>query len=306
MVIKIFISYDFFGLDNGSVFQSILCLPNFYRVEASNGIYDQIYIDEDITIPCITEKFEGWNYSTVLNAKLQGNLEGGSITASGLVIEKIRFQRRRSDELFWSDVAEIPYKHNEQLYYEAIDKYIQNQFVYQYSIIPLTATVMGQRVVSNEITANFEGVFLSDKNSNYRLFYNVELGEIEHNTPNVVLEPLNSQYPIVSYSNLDYETFDITALFLSTSTVDNYNIDIRIEKLSRQQLLQFMKNRKPKVYRDINGNIKLVTVVGNPREIPNNNIYGIANLQFQLVEIGNVDSKTLAENGLLVGLEGVF
>ena len=302
-----FISLDFFGLDSGAVFKTRLCHPNYNSVEISNMVLDQIYIDEDITIPYSTTKPDDWNYRTVLNAKLQNNLEGGSISAGGLIIEKVRFQRRRIDELMWQDIEQIPYKPGEQILYEAIDKYIQNDFGYQYSIIPLTATVMGNRVTSSEITAGFEGVFISDNNNNYRLYYDIELGEITHNTPSTTLEPLNSQFPIVSYSNLDYRTGDITALFLSASTVNkNGEVDIRMEKLGREQLLKFMKNRKPKFIRFPNGESMLVSLNGNPKESPNNNINGLATLSFSYTEIGGIDSKTLAENGLIEGLEEVY
>lgn len=299
------IGYEFF---NGSCFQTKLCFPEFKKVEISNGIYDQIYIDEDITIPYDVEKPTGWNYRTVLNAKLQGDIEGGSISAGNLQIERIRIQKRETDELQWSDVAELEYKSGEQTLYEAIDKYIINDFIYQYSIIPLTATVLGNRVTSSEITADFEGIFISDKDNNYRLIYNADFGEISHNTPNSISEPLGGQFPIVTYSNLDYRSGDISALFLSTSTVngDGSKVDIRMEKLGRQQLLKFMKNRKPKVLRSQNGESMLISMVGNPTEGHSNDINGIATLSFSYVEIGKLDSETLKENGMLVGLEEVF
>lgn len=301
-----FVTLDFFGLNNGAVFKTILCHPNYNKLEAYNAVYDQIYVDEDITIPYKTEKPDGWNYRTVLNAKLNGSLEGGSVQAGGLQIEKVRIQKRKTNELQWNDVAELDYKIGEQVLYEAIDKYIQNDFSYQYSIIPSTATVLGNRVLSNEITADFEGVFLSDKNNNYRLFYDVEFGAMQHNNPSSVLEPLNARYPIVTHSNLDYINGDITALFLSANTVNNNNIDIRMEKLGRDQLLRFIKNRKPKVLRDHNGNSMLIAIVDNPQEQHHSSVQGIATISFSYVEIGNIDGETLRENGMLEGLEEVF
>ena len=300
------IGHDFFGFNNGAVFDTIFCHPSYQRLEIYDGTIDQVYIDEDITIPYSIEKPNNWRYFTVLNAKFQGNLEGGSVQNDGLVIEKIRFQKRSADELIWQDVAEIEYTPNKKIFYEAIDKYIANDFVYEYSVTPITATVLGSRVISDQITANFSGVFLSDKENNYSLLYDVEISDIQNNNPSSIFEPLFSKYPIITYSNLDYSTFDVTATFITAKTVDTGDINIRLERMGKDQLMIFMKNRKPKVYRDTNGNLKLVSVVGNPKEIPNNNVAGIAKLSFSLVEIGQIDNETMVAYNLLSGLEEVF
>ena len=172
------IGFNAFGEENNLAFDDRICHLNYNKLEITKGMIDQIYIDEDITIPYSTVKPNEWRYQTVLNAKFNGNLEGGSVEADNIQIEKIRFQRRRWDELEWQDVAEIEYKPNEKLLYEAIDKYIANDFIYQYSIVPMTSTIMGNRIISDEITAKFEGIFISDKDSNYELLYDIELSDI--------------------------------------------------------------------------------------------------------------------------------
>ena len=302
------IGFNAFGEENNLSFDNRLCHVSYDKLEITKGVIDQIYVDEDITIPYSIEKPTDWRYLTVLNARFKNSLEGGSVEADNIQIEKIRFQRRQWDELEWQDVAEIEYNPNEKILYEAIDKYIANDFIYQYSIIPITSTIMGNRVVSDEITAKFEGVFISDKSANYELLYDIELSDIESNTSNAIFEPMNARYPIVVHFNLDYSTFDITSTFISaeTSKSSGNDINIRMERLGKDRLLKFMKNGKPKVYRDHHGNLKLVSVTGKPKETPYNEIGGIAKLSFSLVEIGGMDSETLKANNLLEGLAGVF
>lgn len=298
------IGVDHFG--RKAVFNNRLSHLSYDKAEIYDGIIDQFYIDEDITIPYSLEKPLYWRYNTVINAKFQGNLEGGSVEANNVQIEKIRFQKRKWDELEWHDVAEVPYNPADKLFYEAIDKYVANDFIYQYSIIPLTSSILGNRVVSDEVTARFDGVFLSDKNNNYSLLYDLELSDIENNISNHIFEPRNAQYPIVVHSNLDYSSFDVTATFITAETINSGEVNIRMERLGKDALLRFMKNGKPKVYRNQNGDLKLVTVVGKPREIPFDNISGIAKLSFTLVEIGPMDTETLRANGMLEGLTEVF
>lgn len=302
------VGINFFNEENNVVFNNPLYHPNYNKLEIYDGVINQVYIDEDITIPYSSVKPVEWRYLTALNFKADGSLEGGSISANNVQIEKIRFQKREWDELEWHDVAEIEYKPDEKMFYEVIDKYVANDFIYQYSIIPMTATILGSRIVSSEITAKFEGAFISDKNSNYSLLYDFELSDIENNVSNALFEPRNAQYPIVVSSNLDYSSFDITATFVSAETVNKADgtANIRMERLGKNQLLTFMKNGKPKVYRDHHGNLKLVSVVGKPKESPYNNIGGISKLSFSLVEIGSMDSETLSANDLLEGITGVF
>lgn len=297
----------FHGKDN-LVYKTNVYHPSYNKLELKDMTVDELYIDEDITIPYTIDKPDGWNYRTTIDAKFNDSLEGGSVQANNFQIEKVRFQRRLTDEVEWQDVGEIEYKPNEQLLYEVIDKNIQNDFEYQYSILPITSTVLGNRVVSDEIIADFEGIFLSDKNNNYKLFYNIETDSVQHNISIASLKPLNSRYPIIIDGNLDYKSSGIKALFISAETADRNDgkVTIRAEKLGRDRLMKFLKNRKPKVLRQPNGDTMLIRIIDNPQEEYVNNITGIAYVSFKFEEVGGMDSETLKANDILIGLEEEF
>lgn len=301
------IGFNALGEEDNLVFSNKLCHMNYNKVEITGGMIDQLYIDENILIPYSTEKDINWKFTTSILARFKENLEGGSVEADNIQIEKIRFQKRRWDELEWHDVAEIEYQQDKKILYEAIDKYVANDFVYQYSIIPITSTILGNRVTSDEITVKFDGIFISDKDSNYGLIYDIELSDIEHELSNALFKPISGKFPITVQPETDYELFNITSTFISVETAKTggSEIDIRMERLGKDRLLKFMKNGKPKVYRDYNGRLKLVSVTGNPKEIPMIK-GGIAKLSFSLVEIGEMDSETLRANNMLQGLVEVF
>ena len=304
-----FVGMNHFGEAGNLVFIDPFHIPNYQKVEIYGGVIDHLYIDEDTDFSYSTEKPEGWAYLTALNFKADNSMEGGSVEADNIQIEKIRFQKRGWQELEWMDVAEIPYEPHEKVYYEAIDKYIANDFGYQYSILPVAAgSVLGNRVRSTEILADFYGAFISDGYTNYRMLYDVELSDIENNISNAVFEPLNSKFPIVVHSDLDYESFSVKSTFISAETMKKNAevITIRMERLGKDELLRFMKNGRPKVYRDTNGRLKLVSVVGSPVESPLAGVQGIAKLSFDMVEIGEMDNETLRNHNLIPGLEGVF
>lgn len=292
------IGYNFFNDPDSTVFDTQYGMSTFNKTELSNGIYDEYYIDEDIEVDNSTDKPTSWAYTTVLNALFQNSLEGGSVTANGYTIESILLQRRKLEELYWENIQIIPYVSGEKTLYEAIDRYVQNDFTYEYSIVPLSVSVTGNRTISNEVKVEFEGNFLTDLVNNYRLIYDFELGGIQHNSPSATHEPLNSEFPIVTYSNTNYRSSSISC-YIITDTSLNGKIDIKNEQIQRQRVMEFVKNKKPKILRLASGEIMLITIVDNPNEEPNNGIQGLSKINFSFVEVGNVDTSTLIENGLL-------
>jgi len=307
-VIIILINFDILGFGNGAVFSDAVYHSTYYRTELIQGIIDDIYIEENTNLTDVSlVKPTTWSSATVLSCDFKDSMEAGSLVAGEVQIDKVRFQKRLSDELEWSTVAEVDYIQGDHILYEAIDKFISNDFVYQYCMRPITSTTPGDRVVSEEITASFEGIFLSDSNSNYRLFYDLEPSEITHNGSPSIMEPLNSQYPIVMYSTQDYRTLSVKSTIISDATTEaGGQVNIKQEKLTRQQLLSFLKNKRPKIYRSSNADTILVNVTDNPKEEPLQGVTGIAKVSFSLTEIGNTSTENLSRLGLILNLTEVF
>lgn len=303
------INFDILGYQNGAVFSDSVYHPTYYRCELTKGIIDDIYIeantnitDESLEIPTT------WSTATVLSCPFEDDLEAGSISGNEVQIDRIRFQKRLSDELEWSTVAEVEYVQGDHLLYEAIDKYVSNDFSYEYCMLPITASTPGDRVVSEQITVDFDGIFLSDSNYNYRLLYDLDRGAKQHNISSSTMQPLNSQYPIIQYGTSDYVSFDVRSTIVSdaTFTQNNGKANIKQEKLTRQQLLSFLKNRKPKIFRCDNGDLYVVNVTDTPKEEPLEGVIGIAKLSFSLVETANTSTETLNRLGFIQNLTEVF
>lgn len=296
------IGYSFF---DGSCFETTICHPNYYSLELNEGVIDQVYADEDLNVDNSTTKPENFTYTTYINAKFRNNLEGGTIENSGLQVEKILLQKRKANELTWIDVGELTYEPYTKDYYEIIDKYVANDFEYEYSLVPITGITKGVRVISEPIRVSFDGYYLTDKDYNYKLIYNAELGSIDHIMPTSIFEPYGAKYPIVTYGTLDYRQGSLTALFLTDASFNSNQIQIYNEKTQRQNLMNFLKNRKPKIFRGMNGELMLIAVVDNPKEEPDNNLHGLAKVSFSFVEIGEINNENLRSYGLIDELNGV-
>ncbi|WGT38003.1 hypothetical protein QH639_19575 [Lysinibacillus sp. 1 U-2021] len=294
---------SFLGFEDGCVFETFNSHQNYHSINVNFGLIDQLLIDGDLNTSDTIEKTNNFTYDTVINGNLQNNLEFGSLNNNGVEISKLRFQKRKVDEQFWVDVSELNYEINTKKYYETVDKYVANDFEYEYSLIPIANEVTGNRIISNRIKVDFDGYFISDKDNNYRIFYGAQMGNIEHVSPSTVFEPLNSKYPVVSYGQLDYRKASLSGTILSSSTIKNDFPDIKSQKLEKQQLLYFLKSKRPKVFRGMDGEIMLIQITDNPVEETNNDAIGIANVSFSFIEIGDMESNTLKINGMLEGLD---
>ena len=294
-----FIGLDFYGLgESGTTFQTNIASSKYIEFGIRNCIVDEIYMDENINFEFSTTKPTEWNYSTILDAKFKGTLEAGNISGQGYSIQSIKIQKRKIDDTKWIDVAVLPYNSSFEDY-SIIDNYVANDESYIYALIPITSTVVGERVLSNQVDVEFEGMFLSDKTHNYHLLYDVSVPNITHNTVSNVFELPASKYPIITTSQIDYVSFPVEATVVTEGS--SYGqIDIKAEKQARENLMNFIKNRKPKVYRDDLGEIRLIMVTDKPQIVPVDGARGIAKVSFSATEIGDTnDSETLIECDLI-------
>ena len=294
-----FIGLDFYGLEeSGTTFQTNVADTDYIELHIENGLVDEVYADDNTNFEFTINKPTEWNFSTILDGKFDNSLEAGNISGQGYSIQSIKIQKRKIDASKWIDVAILPYNSSFEDY-NIIDNYVANDESYIYALIPITSTVLGERVLSNQVDVEFEGMFLSDKTHNYHLLYDVNAPDITHNTVSNVFELPASKYPIVTTSQIDYVSFPVEATVVTEGS--SYGqIDIKAEKRARENLMNFIKNRKPKVYRDDLGEIRLIMVTDKPQITPLDGARGIAKISFNATEIGDInDSETLVECGLI-------
>jgi len=294
------VGYDIFAYSNLGMFQTNNNISIPSSVELTNSIVDEIHIKNDTLSEFKTEK-EPWQPSTVALGKFQNDLSYGNMNLNGLTITKLLFKKRKIDSFNWIQFASIPFDPQKNIY-EVIDRLVESGETYEYCVIPATSTVEGD-MKTKTIDVEFDGTYISDKDSYYKLYYNIEMGDIVQNQPSATIETLGSQYPIVVYnSSINYKSGSIQCLLLSDSTVESFGkIDIRQEKLLRNKIMSFLTNKKPKIFKDSSGNFMIINIINQPRLIPNNSLSGLVyDLSFDFVEVANpYDQKSLNMTGLV-------
>jgi len=296
------VGFSFFGLDEGVIFGNAMVFSSFDRVEISNSIVDDIYITTDLTTINDTTKPTQWGYFDVLNCDFESSLEGGSVAFNGSLITKIIIQRRLASDLLWENLKTIDYISGTSVLYSLIDTFIQNDITYQYALVPISNDILGNQVTSPDpnVTAVFDGNYLTDSSNNYQLLYDSKFDSFTNNVNTSIIEPLDSQYPIVVTSDLNYRSSRLSATLVSDVSFNSDKVSINQEYKLRQRILSFINNRQPKLIRNMFGDNVLIMVTDKPEITYLDGNIGIASISFSFVEIGDTKVSTLAINGLVI------
>jgi len=144
-------------------------------------------------------------------------------------------------------------------------------------------------------------LWIVDSDESYRLFYDVEYGDISHINNISEIELLERQYPMTNSTILEYDTGSNSAVIVADKTgKDGVNVDYLGDRKLIDKVVKFLRNRKPKVMKDGNG-VKKIVITKNVSESSKDGFKGgICTISFDWVEIGNATlTEDLVKNGLL-------
>lgn len=293
--------YNFFGLDEGACFDTPICTEMLDELAMNQGTYDEIYVDLDTTIPNTTDKPTKWQIQTILNAKFKGDLDAGSVGADGFTVTHIQMYRSVYGSGQWDLQAQFDYD-PEYNVYDYIDRYVQNGTTYQYAVVPVANQVQGDMLMSDAVSVQYEGIFLTDRKENRRLEFDIELGEVNYNSSSSINEPLNGQYPIAVFGNTNYRSGSLSTLPLSKATIAmaGAGIDKLQEQINRNKWIDFINNRKAKVLRMDSGVLMLI-ITQNPKvsHKDSETLRDLASISFDYLEIGDLTFNMMLNNDLV-------
>jgi hypothetical protein len=187
-----------------------------------------------------------------------------------------------------------------------------NQYgkTYKYALVPLlTQTQSGVEVeveggytVSDEVQSIFDGVFISDSAGSQKCKANVGYGNVNMNQSVGSITPIGSQYPIiVTNSNNRYHNGSISGMIVPDDYYYNGNLS-RIDMVNkRNELEQFLTNKRAKIIKDWNSNIWLVMIMDNiDCSFDNNYGMGMVTFNANWLEVGDpTNQQDLQDTGLI-------
>lgn len=294
--------YDFCK-DENTLNPTPLSSSNYNFTMLKNGIFSHWYVTNDGEYSYSPEEPTVWDYLTIMNANLNGNLQAGNVSLLGDDIEGIKVKRRKIDSYDWITLKYIPVDELFESTTFSFNDYLnQNDTTYEYAFVPIVNGAE-ENYITNTIASKFEGVFICDSETIYKFYNGVQYGSLERVQKIGVLEPFGSKYPvIVSNGMINYSKSSLKGTILNNDFENSHIIRRKEIAEKREILLNFFTNKKAKILKDWNGNFWLMIIVDSPSvEFVNNYGMGISNISANWIEIGDpYNQQDLYNTGLLI------
>ena len=250
--------------DYDCVFDYVLGVDGFTRIEMEGTIVDEISIDTTVDISASSDRTT-WTYTTYILSRFQNDFEAGNISVFGLDVEYIQLKRRLKGDLDWQNYVKWDFD-VERRVYNYLDRYVANDEVYEYMVIPVGVGGIEGKANANEIEVAFDDYFLVDKHSTYRMLFDVSYQNFKRTRPSAQFLPVDNWYPIVVYNgNLHYwEGTVVGRCFVEDiCELENpeTNFNKRASRLFRDNFVSFLNNKRPKILKDTQGNMWLNCIV---------------------------------------------
>ena len=210
----------------------------------------------------------------------------------------------------WLTLYSQPITQASDMDFTFIDFLNQYGKTYKYALVPLlTQTQSGVEVeveggytVSDEVQSIFDGVFIADSTGSQKCKANVGYGDVDMNQAVGTITPIGAKYPVViTNSKNQYHNGSIFGTIVPDDYYSNGNLS-RIDMVNkRNELEQFLTNKRAKIIKDWNSNIWLVMIMDNINCTFNNEYgMGIVNFTANWIEVGDpTNQQDLQATGLI-------
>lgn len=271
------------------------------NLKISNGIYYHLNVTKDTSLP-YSREIPGWTYFTVLDCKFNNTLNAGNTNILLSQLEGLVIKRRKKGTFNWITLKEIKVNSPADLNIVYQDSFLPSGSEFQYALVPILNGNIEGEYVMNEVFSSFNGVFISDNETIFKLYNAVVYGGTTANTTKGMIQPIGRRYPImVNNSEVNYKAGQISAQLLGYKFEKTRNID-RFDIVGQtDDLTDYLNTNTAKVITDWNGNI-YVSRINNSPNISYNSAYGngITTVSFDWVEQGKYDNQEeMYENGLV-------
>ena len=295
-----FIGFDFFA-DVDCLNSAPSSVDNITSTTLTNAIFDHFNVTKDVTISFTTDKPEEWNYDTIMDADFDGDINAGNVDFLIEQVSAIKIKRRIKGTFDWITLETVPISKVEDLEFTFVDRLNAYGVEYEYAFVPILNDIEGNYII-NSIYSEFNGVYIGDFNNIYRLFFEVNYSNEMRNQQIGTLQPLGRKYPvIIANGNLSYDSGTVAAMILNDDYTETRTID-KIDIVERKETLKdYLTDKKAKILKDWNGNIKLIMVSTSPTvAYKENSGMSVPQITFGWTEIGDANSQSdLYNNGVI-------
>jgi hypothetical protein len=266
-----------------------------------NGHFNHLTIYSDIVEEYTTPKTT-WEDPMQFNCNFNNNLNAGNM-ASTANITDIAVKKRTSDSNVWLPIYTKHINSSDDFHFEIYDPYCMNHRNYIYAIVPMNNGIEGEYYTA-EIFSSFDGFYIGDEDNCFRVMVNVNYDATD-TTEYGLLQPLNKKYPIVIKNGITrYNKGTLNSAIMGYKYMKTRKFDTEDIAKMRNDLVNFLNDGEIKVVKDWTGNIAIVQKIGEVTRGLNAQT-GYSTIGFTWVEQGQVNDKTLYEEGKLRAIDHI-
>lgn len=263
-------------------------ITDFYTLSVSDGTYDQLFLSTD-TSQTADDLEDDWKYETKLNARFDGDLEGGNVGFSTKNTDVMVIKTRETGSLDWKTIYTIPVSKDTDFQVNVSYPFSRNGSDNEYMLLSMINGIENSYVTARAKT-EFSGFYVADKEHVYGTMYNVEMTDTTRNRNTTVIELLNNTYPTVfSNSQCNYATGTTSGSFIRFDP-DADTLDLSEGIRYRKEFMDWLCNGNAKILKLEDGRIYLIKITGKPTDT-NLGDNDLRNITFDWAEIGSVDSE---------------
>lgn len=269
-------------------------------LKISNGIYNHLTLlndgsNTDSQIP------SSWVAGMLLNAGFHGNLAAGSLEDVAGSTTGYKVKRRKLGDFDWITIAEEKITSLDQLSFTIRDYLNQAKTEYEYAFVPMMDEAEGSYIIST-IVSDFNGVFFTDGDTSVKLEAGVSYGSTETNQKVGIYEPFGRKYPVVVTNGVtSYDRGSVSGTILP----EDYDPKKPLQRMdminARKKFVDFINNRRPKIFKDWNGRMLIVFSTENvSTDYAQGSGMGLMNVNVGWTEVGDSnDRQDLYDSGLI-------
>ena len=285
-----------FILEDGHNYSEIYDIIPINQCRLSNGIYDDLFITNDITL---TEETitPVWDKNTIFNAPFNGTLSAGNTDMILSEISALRLKRKTLSANKWITLKEYKVEKPEDFNIEYYDLYVPSGIEQLYAIATVDSN--GQEIEAKsyiiESTGDFKWkyVFMTIGNTNIKLYSNITYNSFVRNREIGTLNPLSAKFPIVlQNSETSYLSGTLSALILGEDFEKTRQINRLAVVKQITEIHNLLDTGKIICLKDWNGYILICRPVSGDSMTFNANYgNGIGQASFNFVEQAKYDNQ---------------
>lgn len=252
----IFLGQTFFsGSQCGDI--SAVDTSNITSIALQNGIYDDLYVSDDVHTDLENIKLE-WDFNTVLYALFKNDLLAGNIGFAIDTITSIRIKQRVKGTFEWTAIIDIPVSSIDDLKFIRTYPYCKGNTTYEFAMTPILNGNIEGNLNIMECESAFNGAYIMEPEAALHMFLNYQMNQ-QRERSGTIIQTLGRNKPFyISNGLYNYDSGSINVTFIQMDNQCNFDQDNGSSY--REYIDDILSDNKPKILKLDDGRMWIIGI----------------------------------------------